>query len=96
MVIFRLYGPLQPWFDKTWKLNDIEAASPGAKADFYFGFLRRAADRFDGEAEAGREQLGRCDTCGAPSPVERCAFCRLVERAGGAVPVNAPTLRGAK
>ena len=77
-------------------LNDIEAASPGAKADFYFGFLRRAADRFDGEAEAGREQLGRCDTCGAPSPVERCAFCRLVERAGGAVPVNAPTLRGAK
>ncbi|WP_447917357.1 DUF1214 domain-containing protein [Achromobacter aegrifaciens] len=25
MVIFRLYGPLQPWFDKTWKLNDIVA-----------------------------------------------------------------------
>ncbi|MGS1104869.1 DUF1254 domain-containing protein [Achromobacter anxifer] len=26
MVIFRLYGPLPAWFDKTWKLNDIEAA----------------------------------------------------------------------
>jgi hypothetical protein len=23
---FRLYGPLQPYFDKTWKLPDIEAA----------------------------------------------------------------------
>jgi hypothetical protein len=20
----RLYGPLQPWFDQTWKLNDLE------------------------------------------------------------------------
>jgi hypothetical protein len=23
-ILFRLYGPLQPWFDKTWKLPDIE------------------------------------------------------------------------
>ena len=23
-VLFRLYGPLQPWFDKTWKLGDFE------------------------------------------------------------------------
>jgi hypothetical protein len=23
-TIFRLYGPLQPWFDKTWKLPDVE------------------------------------------------------------------------
>ncbi len=23
-VLFRLYGPLEPWFDKTWKLNDFE------------------------------------------------------------------------
>ncbi|HEX6920638.1 MAG TPA: DUF1254 domain-containing protein [Actinomycetes bacterium] len=23
-VIFRLYGPLEPWFDKTWRLPDIE------------------------------------------------------------------------
>jgi hypothetical protein len=22
--IFRLYGPLEPFYDKTWKLNDIE------------------------------------------------------------------------
>ncbi|QKH35364.1 DUF1254 domain-containing protein [Achromobacter pestifer] len=24
LTIFRLYGPLQPWFDKSWKLNDIQ------------------------------------------------------------------------
>jgi hypothetical protein len=23
-TIFRLYGPLQPWFDQNWKLNDFE------------------------------------------------------------------------
>jgi hypothetical protein len=23
-TIFRLYGPLQPWFDQTWNLNDFE------------------------------------------------------------------------
>ena len=22
-AIFRLYGPLDPWFDKTWRLDDI-------------------------------------------------------------------------
>ena len=24
MVLFRLYGPLQPWFDRTWKPGDFE------------------------------------------------------------------------
>jgi len=23
-VLFRLYGPLEPWFNKTWQLNDFE------------------------------------------------------------------------
>ncbi|WP_258008450.1 DUF1214 domain-containing protein, partial [Rhodococcus sp. ENV425] len=23
-AMFRLYGPLAPWFDKTWQLPDIE------------------------------------------------------------------------
>jgi hypothetical protein len=23
-VIVRIYGPLQPWFDKTWQPGDIE------------------------------------------------------------------------
>jgi hypothetical protein len=23
--LFRLYGPLQPWFDQTWRLNEFES-----------------------------------------------------------------------
>ena len=23
-AVFRLYGPLEPWFDKAWRLGDIE------------------------------------------------------------------------
>ena len=26
-AILRLYGPLEPWFDKTWRPGDIEAAN---------------------------------------------------------------------
>ena len=25
-VLFRLYGPLEPWFDKTWRVGEIELA----------------------------------------------------------------------
>jgi len=70
-------------------LNDIEVQSPGTKSEFYFGFLRSVADRFsDGLAGSGEDdgdgiELGACTRCGAPSPSEVCAFCRLVERAGG-------------
>jgi uncharacterized protein (TIGR00269 family) len=70
-------------------LNSIEATSPGSKHDFYFGFLDRASARFVPEAEAEQEGLGACARCGAPTTNEVCAFCRLVERAGGhAVPVE--------
>jgi uncharacterized protein (TIGR00269 family) len=61
-------------------LNDIEVASPGAKHDFYFGFLARASDRFTPDAEAEQEQLTSCHQCGAPTTGEVCAFCRLVDR----------------
>ena len=70
-------------------LNDIEVQSPGTKSEFYFGFLRSVADQFsDGLAGSGEDdadgiELGACTRCGAPSPSEVCAFCRLVERAGG-------------
>ncbi len=62
--------------------------SPGAKADFYLGFLARAADRFSAESDEARELFGTCERCGAPSTGEVCAFCRLVERAGGRQPVS--------
>src|SRR5215207_9111314 len=62
-------------------LNVIEAASPGTKHDFYFGFLARVSERFTPEAEAEQRDLQACARCGAPTPGEVCAFCRLVERA---------------
>jgi uncharacterized protein (TIGR00269 family) len=74
-------------------LNEIEVRSPGSKADFYFSFLRRAADRFepDGDdptsADPGDDgTLRPCARCGSPTSTEVCAFCRLVDRAGGRAP----------
>jgi hypothetical protein len=26
-ALFRLYGPLEPWFDKTWRLGEFEMTS---------------------------------------------------------------------
>lgn len=67
-------------------LNEIEASSPGSKFDFYFGFLKRASALFVPEAAAEQEGLAACRSCGAPTTGEVCAFCRLVERAGGRLP----------
>lgn len=64
-------------------LDEIERRSPGAKHAFYFGFLERAAERFAGQAEEERTALSSCAVCGSPTTSEVCAFCRLVERAGG-------------
>ena len=65
-------------------LNAIEATSPGSKQAFYFGFLERASERFQAEADLERDDLRPCTRCGAPTPTEVCAFCRLVERASSA------------
>ncbi len=78
-------------------LNQLEAASPGTKRDFYFGFLARGSERFqaeptDGDVPSG---LGTCRTCGAPSTNEECAFCHLVGRTAGAEPVLL-TIKGAR
>ena len=64
----------------------IEEHSPGTKHQMYFGFLKRAASRFEGDAAASG--LVACISCGAPTldPAEgepRCSFCRtkaLAER----------------
>jgi uncharacterized protein (TIGR00269 family) len=72
-------------------LNLIEAQSPGAKHSFYFGYLARASEHFRPAAEAEQLDLGRCSSCGAPTTAEVCAFCRLVERAGGRAPSAADT-----
>jgi len=71
-------------------LNDIEVKSPGAKHSFYFGFLDRASALFASRAEEERADLHGCRVCGAPTTAEICAFCRLVERAGGHHPEPVP------
>jgi tRNA-5-methyluridine54 2-sulfurtransferase len=78
-------------------LNQIEARSPGAKHDFYFGFLSRASERFREAVADEQDALGLCERCGAPTPGEVCAFCRLVEQAARgdrAVPVSMSPRRG--
>jgi uncharacterized protein (TIGR00269 family) len=64
-------------------LNDIEVTSPGSKAAFYFGFVERIAPLMQPAAEVEREGLHPCAGCGSPTVSEICAFCRLVQRAGG-------------
>jgi tRNA-5-methyluridine54 2-sulfurtransferase len=61
-------------------LNAIESRSPGTKAAFYGGFLDRAAPRFRAGA-ADEAELNACAECGAPTPADVCAFCRLRHRA---------------
>jgi uncharacterized protein (TIGR00269 family) len=64
-------------------LNEIEDRSPGSKAAFLFGFLDRIAPLVQPAAEAEREGLHPCPGCGSPTVSEVCAFCKLVQRAGG-------------
>jgi uncharacterized protein (TIGR00269 family) len=74
-------------------LNSIEAGSPGTKHAFYFEFLSKAAGHFRPEAAEAQEGLTPCANCGAPTTGEVCAFCRLVERAGGHEPVPVDLVR---
>jgi len=71
-------------------LNEIEAASPGSKHAFYFGFLDRAVERFADAAPAHAPDGGTaaCARCGTPTTSEICTFCRLVERTAGTAPVR--------
>ena len=58
----------------------IEESSPGTKHQMYFGFLKRASDRFTPEPDGG--ELVACGDCGAPTVMwggvgaARCAFCK--------------------
>jgi len=61
-------------------LNELERTSPGAKMQFYFGFLDRAAKHFEPEDEV-EHLISACVRCGSPANGEVCSFCRLAERA---------------
>jgi len=75
-------------------LNQMEQQSPGAKASFYFGFLRSASERFEAEVDEARSDLAPCERCGAPTTAGVCSFCRLVDRAGGTIPPGGSTTSG--
>ena len=70
-------------------LNELEVASPGSKQAFYAGFLARAAHRF-ADATPGEQTSrgGTCARCGVPTTSDVCAFCRLLDKAAGAQPVE--------
>ena len=80
----------------------LEEASPGTKHQMYFGFLKKAARKFQAEADEG--ELVRCAQCGGPtigydSEATRCSFCRTKalaarRRAEGKGQGNAPGRRG--
>jgi uncharacterized protein (TIGR00269 family) len=53
-------------------LDALEAASPGTKHNFLFGFLERGKSHFPPDGVP----LQECVECGSPTPGELCAFCR--------------------
>ncbi len=54
-------------------MNALEATSPGTKAQFFLGYLERAAPLF---ASEDRAELRPCERCGQPTTGRFCAFCR--------------------
>jgi hypothetical protein len=67
-------------------LSAIEVRSPGTKQAFYFGFQARTVDLFADSDDGAIGPPGECERCGVPCSNEVCAFCRLLERVGGALP----------
>jgi tRNA-5-methyluridine54 2-sulfurtransferase len=54
-------------------MNQLEATSPGTKAQFFLGYLERGAPLFRAEDAA---DLHPCANCGQPTTGRFCAFCR--------------------
>ncbi|HEX6230394.1 MAG TPA: ATP-binding protein [Actinomycetota bacterium] len=54
-------------------MNQLEAASPGTKAQFFLNYLERGAPLFASEDAA---DLHPCERCGQPTTARFCAFCR--------------------
>ena len=58
-------------------LNRMEAASPGAKHNFLFGFLDKARVAFE---RAETVDLHECTRCGQVTTGTVCAFCKLSDQ----------------
>lgn len=53
-------------------LDQLEAASPGTKHNFLFGFLEKGRSHFPRDGA----ELQECTACGSATPSDLCAFCR--------------------
>jgi uncharacterized protein (TIGR00269 family) len=72
-------------------LSQLEAAAPGAKAQFLFGFLDRHDTHFAVDADGDLPEaveLNACQGCGMPTTGDTCAFCRQRERILAALPLT--------
>ena len=58
-------------------LNRLEDVSPGAKANFFYGFLEKGRVAFE---KAGGVALSECVRCGQVTTGELCAFCKLADQ----------------
>ncbi len=75
-------------------LDLLEAASPGLKAQFVFGFLERVADRFVDQDDAGvQRELRACASCAMPTTTDTCAFCRQREAILAVLPLATSGVR---
>jgi len=54
-------------------MNQLEAGSPGTKAQFFLGYLERGAPLFASQDAA---DLRPCEACAQPTTGRFCAFCR--------------------
>jgi uncharacterized protein (TIGR00269 family) len=54
-------------------MNQLEATSPGTKAQFFLSYLERGAPLFATQDDA---QLRPCERCEQPTTGRYCAFCR--------------------
>ncbi len=63
-------------------LSQLEHDRPGAKLSFYLSFLEARRRGVFAAQETLRAELHPCPVCGQPtSAPDRCAYCRLLERA---------------
>ena len=56
-------------------MNALESGSPGTKAQFFLGFVEKAAPMF-ASADERSGDLTPCERCGQPTTGRFCAFCR--------------------
>ena len=64
-------------------LNRLEVAARGSKRRFFDGYLRQ---REIFRQAADELTLSYCDSCGMPSPLDECGFCRMI----GEAPISRP------